>query len=42
MATEHDDPMLFQPKDYGGWPCGPFTLVKVLETLLQLERNGKT
>jgi hypothetical protein len=25
-----------------GWSCGPFTIVKVLETLLQLERNGKT
>ena len=41
MATEHDS-MLFQPEDDSGWSCGPFTIVKVLETLLQLERNGKT
>ena len=34
--------MLFQPEDDSGWSCGPFTIVKVLETLLQLERNGKT
>jgi hypothetical protein len=33
---------LFQPEDDSGWSCGPFTNVKVLETLLQLERNGKT
>ena len=38
-STEHDD-MLFQPEDDSGWSCGPFTIV--LETLLQLERNGKT
>ena len=41
MATEHDS-MIFQPEDDSGWLCGPFTIVKVLETLLQLERNGKT
>jgi hypothetical protein len=42
MAIEHDS-MLFQPEDDSGWSCyGPFTIVKVLETLLQLERNGKT
>ena len=41
MATEHDS-MLFQPEDDSGWSCGPFEIVKVLETLLQLERNGKT
>ena len=35
------DSMLFQPEDDSGWSCGPFTIVKVLETLLQLERNGK-
>ena len=39
MATEHDS-MLFQPEDDSGCSCGPFTIVKVLETLLQLERNG--
>ena len=37
MATEHYS-MLFQPEDDSGWSCGPFTIVKVLETLLQLER----
>ena len=41
MATEHDS-MLFQPADDSRWSCGPFTIVKVLETVLQLERNGKT
>ena len=41
MATEHDS-MLFQPEEEDGWSCGPITIVKVLETLLQLERNGKT
>ena len=41
MATEHDS-MLFQPEDGSGWSCGPFTIVKVLEALFQLERNGKT
>ena len=43
MATEHDS-MFFQPEDDNGWSFGPFTIVKVLETLfgLQLERNGKT
>ena len=41
MAIEYDS-MLFQPEDDSGWSCGPFTIVKVLETLLQLERNGKT
>ena len=42
MATEHDS-MLFQPEDDSGWwSCGTFTIVKVLENLLQLERNGKT
>ena len=41
MDTEHDS-MLFQPEDDGGWSCGPFTILKVLETLLQLERIGKT
>ena len=41
MATEHDS-ILFQPEDDIGWSCGPFTFVKVLETLLQLERNGNT
>ena len=41
MATEHDS-MLFQPENDNGWSCGPFTIVKILETLLQLERNGKT
>ena len=41
MATEHDS-MSFQPEDDIGWLCGPFTIVKVLKTLLQLERNGKT
>ena len=41
MATEHDS-MLFQPEDDNGWSCGPFTIVKVLETLLQLEKIGKT
>ncbi len=41
MATEHDS-MLFQPEDDSGWSCGPYTIVKVLETLLQLQRNGKT
>jgi hypothetical protein len=41
MANEHDS-MLFQPENDSGWSCGPFTIVKVLETLLQLERNGKT
>ena len=34
--------MLFQPEDDSGWSCETFTIVKVLETLLQLERNGKT
>jgi hypothetical protein len=34
--------MLFQPEDDSGWSCGPFTIVKVLEALLQLERNDKT
>jgi hypothetical protein len=41
MATEQDS-MVFQPEDDNGWSCRPFTIVKVLETLLQLERNGKT
>ena len=41
MATEHYS-MLFQPEDDSGWSYGKFTIVKVLETLLQLERNGKT
>ncbi len=41
MATEHDS-MLFQPEDDSEWSCGPFTILKVLETLLRLERNGKT
>ena len=35
MATEYDS-MLFQPEDDSGWSCGPFTIVKMLETLLQL------
>ncbi len=39
MATEHDS-ILFQSEDDSGWSCGPFTIVKVLETLLQLERKG--
>ena len=39
MATEHDS-MLFQPEDDSGWSCGPFTIVKVLESLLQFERIG--
>jgi hypothetical protein len=34
--------MLFQPEDDSGWSSGRFTIVKVLETLLKLERNGKT
>jgi hypothetical protein len=41
MATEHDS-MLFQPEDDSGWSCGPFKILKVLETLSLLERNGKT
>ena len=39
MATEHDS-MLFQQDDDSGWSCGPFTIVKVLENLLQIGRKG--
>ena len=41
MATSHDS-LLYQPEGDTGWSCGPFTVVKFLESLLQLERNGET
>ena len=41
MATSHDS-LLYQPEGDTGWSCGTFTVVKILESLLQLERNGET
>jgi hypothetical protein len=41
MASIHDS-LLHQPEGDTGWSCGPFTVMKLLESLLQLETNGET
>ena len=42
FIAKHADSKIFQPTKDGGWSCGPFTIVKFMELLLQLRYSGET